>query len=329
MTGRGFLQAAVAVIVFARLWGAAPPSAVLHSDLHEKGWFKVCHGYIVQFDRSQKVSDYEAIETFDPEGRRILGVDVLKQLKGAAQADIDDIALLPGKSLVAAAIVRKGDGSIHPMLLYFDWSGSLVRGVDLPPGQEINNLELDKEGNLWALADYSGRKEDETNGSLVYVYDREGRLTKSLLRRSDYPAGFREGPQSGGVVGFGLTDDGFWFWQPVSHTITMVSREGKVLKRMPVPIPKFHVDKTGPHPADTVFIDLLPSGQIVAELDGNSPDVPPGARLFEAKHLVRTYPPELRLIGVDGPDMVFLNRYQPSTGIFDVLREPVPPRIPR
>jgi hypothetical protein len=106
--------------------------------------------------------------------------------------------------------VRKMDGSLQDMLLYFTWGGLLERSIDVPPEQEINNLDLDEDGNVWTLTDYFGG-EDDTTGPLIFVYDRTGHLLKGLLRRTDYPAGFKEEPLKGGSVGFGLTPEGSGF----------------------------------------------------------------------------------------------------------------------
>jgi hypothetical protein len=191
--------------------GSAEQTVSFRSDLAEPGWFKTSHGYIVTFNRTQKLSGRNSIDVFDREGRRVVALDVLAQIPGAAEVTLDDISIGTGRQLVAGATVRKADGDLQDMLLYFTWEGLLERSLSIPPEQEINNLDLDEDGNVWTLTDYLGR-EDDTNGPLIFVYDRMGHLVKGLLRRTDYRAGFNEGPTKGGLAGFGLTPEGAWFW---------------------------------------------------------------------------------------------------------------------
>ncbi len=256
----------------------------IRSGLAEPGWFKASHGYIVEFNRTQKLPGRDSVEVFDRKGQRAVALDVLRQLPGAAEVALDDIAVRAGRQIVAGATIRKMDGGLQDVLLYFTWEGLLERSISIPPEQEINNLDLDEDGNVWTLTDYFGRQ-DDTTGPLMFVYDQTGQLIKGLLRRTDYPAGFKEGPTNGGAVGFGVTPEGAWFWQPVRHRLTIVSREGRILKQASVALPKFHGRRTGGKtripPPEADVIALLPSGQIAAGIVSPWPDVPTGAYLSE------------------------------------------------
>jgi hypothetical protein len=227
----GSLLLILAASVLLRTGSAEPAVVSLRLGLAEPGWFKVSHGYVVAFNRTQKISNRDSIEVFDREGRRVAGVDVLRQLPGAAEVTLDDVSVREARPIVAGATIRKADGGLEDRLLYFTWEGLLDRSVSIPPEQEINNIELDENGNVWTLTDYSGRRDDDTAGALIFVYDHTGHLMKGLLRRTDYSAGFKEDPLTGGVVGFGLTQDGFWFWQPTRRRMTVVSRDGHVLSQ--------------------------------------------------------------------------------------------------
>jgi hypothetical protein len=304
--------------------GSAEPAAVsLRLGLAEPGWFKVSHGYVVAFNRTQKIPSRDSIEVFDREGRRVARVDVLGQLPGAAEVTLDDVSVRETRPIVAGATIRKADGGLEDMLLYFTWEGLLDRSVSIPPEQEINNIELDENGNVWTLTDYFGRRDDDTAGSLIFVYDHTGHLMKGLLRRTDYPAGFKKGPLTGGVVGFGLTQDGFWFWQPTRRRMTVVSRDGHVLSQKSVTLPRSQVHKSQSHPPEADLLALLPSGQVAAGIVSPRPDVPTGAYLSRGKHFVRSSSQKLRLIGIDGPDFVFLKQYEPGSVQFEIVREPL------
>ena len=143
--------------------GSAEPAAVSSRlGLAAPGWFKVSHGYVVAFNRTQKIPSRDSIEVFDREGRRVTRVDVLGQLRGAAEVTLDDVSVRETRPIVAGATIRKADGGLEDMLLYFTWEGLLDRSVSIPPEQEINNIELDEDGNVWTLTDYFGRRDDDT-----------------------------------------------------------------------------------------------------------------------------------------------------------------------
>jgi hypothetical protein len=318
-----------AFLLLLRTGSAEQATVSLRPGLAEQGWFKTSHGYIVAFDRTQKLSGRNSLEVFDREGRRAIALDVLGQLPGAAEVAIDDISVRGGRQLVAGATVRKVDGGLQDMLLYFTWEGLLERSIDIPPEQEINNLDLDEDGNVWTLTNYLGR-DDDTTGPLIFVYDRTGRLLKGLLRRTDYPAGFKEGPTTGGLAGFGLTPQGVWFWQPARHRMTIVSRDGRILKQASVALPEAHQGKTGGGktrvpPPEADVIALLPSGQVAAGVVSPWPDVPMGAYLSKGKHFVRSSSKKLRLIGIDGSDFVFMKQGEAGSGLFEVVWEPFSP----
>jgi hypothetical protein len=320
----GSLLLILAAPVLLRAGSAEPEAVSLRLGLAEPGWFKISHGYVVAFNRAQKIPSRDSIEVFDREGRRVARVDVLGQLPGAAEVTLDDVSVRETRPIVAGVTIRKADGGLEDMLLYFTWEGLLDRSVSIPPEQEINNIELDENGNVWTLTDYSGRPDDDTTGPLIFVYDHTGHLMKALLRRTDYPAGFKEGPLTGGLVGFGLTQDGLWFWQPARRRMTVVNRDGHVLSQKSVTLPRSQVHKSQSHPPEADLVALLPSGQVAAGIVSPWPDVPTGAYLSRGKHFVRSSSQKLRLIGIDGLDFVFLKQHEPGSIQFEIVREPLP-----
>lgn len=324
MARRGSVPSIWVAFVLLRSACGAQATVSMRSSLAESGWFKVSHGYIVAFNRrSQKLRGRDSLEVLDREGRRVVTLDVLGQLPGVVELALADVSISPAdRVLVVAATVRRMDGGVQSMLLYFTPDGLLERGLDIPPGREINRIDLDEDGNVWTLTDYFGRG-DDTTGPLIFVYDHTGHLIKSLLRRTDYSAGFREDPRKGGVVGFGLTDNGVWFWQPSCHRMTVVSREGRVIRQMSVALPKPRADRLHANPPQAVVVALLPSGRVGAGIVSPLPDVPAGAYLSKGSHFVRTSSQSLWPIGVDGLNFVFLKQGEHGSDRFEVSWEPI------
>jgi hypothetical protein len=297
----------------------------LKVELQEPAWFKANHGYVVAFNKRQRTKGGDSIEVFDRHGSRVFALDVMSRISGAIEVDLDDVALVPYRSLVAGAIVLRAGGA-QAMLLYFTWEGLLVKSVDLPPEQEVSNLDVDEDGSVWTLTDYLGR-DDETVGPLIFEYDGTGRLVKGLLHRTDYPAGFEVGSHNGGTVGFGLTLEAIWFWQPVRHKMTVVSRDGKVLKKISVALPKSRPEHQRLHPPEADFEALLPSGHVVAGIVSPWGDVPTGAYISKGKRFVRRSAESLLLIGVEGSELIFLKQFDRQSNNIEIVREPIPPNV--
>jgi hypothetical protein len=162
---------------------------LLHSRLPVSGWFKVSGGYVVQFERLQKAAGHDSLEVFDRNGQRVWGLDVLAALGDSVNVALSDIAVRRGGPVVAGATVKRRDGRVQALLLYFAMNGGLARSLLLPPEQGINNIDIDAAGNVWTLTDYFGR-DDDTRGPLIFEYDGAGRLSGTLLRRTDLSGGF-------------------------------------------------------------------------------------------------------------------------------------------
>ena len=94
--------------------GSAEQTVALRSGLREPGWFKVSGGNVIEFNRTQHAPGVDSVEVFDREGRRVLGLDVLKLLPGTSEVvDLDDVSSRPGGGVVVGATVRKSDGSFR------------------------------------------------------------------------------------------------------------------------------------------------------------------------------------------------------------------------
>jgi hypothetical protein len=312
----------------------------VHSRLPEPGRFKTSNGFLVQWNGNAKDPASDAIEAFDPNGERVLGVNLFKLLPSARAVSIDDVAARRDQPLAVAAVISEKDGSVRPVLLYVGWDGELVRAVDLDPSREIGWLEFDEAGNLWALTDYLGRKVwADTNaagincplGPLILVFNREGQIARSLLKQADFPDGFQEGQAIGGRVSFGVTKETIWFWQPVRHRMFVVDREGLSAKRISASLPVSrswfvriaHI-RNAAAPIEAGFSAFLPSGQLLANIISAEPDVPSGLYLSRRQRFQKSAvhsPGNTYLAGIDGSEFVFVSIPRPGSNDFQVIRE--------
>ncbi len=329
------------------LASALLPSAVqaqikvtVRSRLPEPGRFKASNGILIQWNVNPKDPDRDAIEAFDVNGQRVLGVNVFKMLPSARAVSISDVAVRSDQSVAVAAVISGRDDSIRPALLYVGWDGKLVRAIDLDASREIGWLEFDDAGNLWALTDYLGKKAwADTNaagidcplGPLIFVYDREGQVVRSLLKQVDFPDGLQEGHALGGRVSFGITPDKVWFWQPARHRMIVADWEGRNVKRIPTPLPvsrswliraSFH-RRAEPQIQAGLSV-LLPSGQVLVDIASAEPDVPSGTYILRGERLHKGSIDDARsrfLAGVDGSEFVFVSTPKLGSSDFQITRE--------
>ncbi|SPE43543.1 exported hypothetical protein [Candidatus Sulfopaludibacter sp. SbA3] len=267
----------------------------------------------------------DAIEAFDRDGRRVLGINVPKLLPSAKKISIDDIAVRRDRLLAVAAVTREKDDRTQAWLLYVGWDGELVRAVELDASKEIGWLEFDEAGDLWALTDYLGRKVQKDTieagipcplGPLIQVYDAEGKVVKSLLKQADFPEGLQESPTKGQVT-FGLTGDKVWFWQPFRHRMIITDRYGRRVQKISIPLaPTWNMGGSSL---------LLPSGEVLADVWSPTPSVR-GMYLARAQSFKKwAQPDDARLIGMDGSELVFVSKSSTGPSDFLIARRPLSP----
>jgi hypothetical protein len=121
------------------------------------------------------------IEVLDPSSKRLASCNVARALRqiDSSYADVsiyDVSARNPGYIAVAAFYARTV-GDRVALLLYFGWDGRLLRRLVLERHPEIEKLEIDESGHLWALHDFDRENptefvftEVDSSGSVLSSY---------------------------------------------------------------------------------------------------------------------------------------------------------------
>ena len=284
------------------------PAESIHSLLPEPGPFKMSDGLVLHWNVNANGRDRDAIEAFDRNGVRVLGVNVYKLLPFAKTISISDVAVLRNESIAVAVVTRETDDQTRAWILQVGWDARLTRVTELDAAKEIGWLDFDNAGNIWGLTDYLGekvRKDTIYNGvpcplgPLILVFNPEGKIVKSLLKQADFPDSLREGSAIG-QVSFGLTNDKVWFWQPAKHRMIVTDREAANVRKISIP----HA-RTWNLGGQTL---LTPTGEVVQDLNSPTPAVR-GIYLAGSSRVERfRHPQNAYLAGMDGSEFVFLTQ---------------------
>jgi hypothetical protein len=295
------------------------PAEPVHSLLPEPGLFKMSNGLLLHWNVNAKDRSRDSVEAFDMAGVRVLGLNIYKLLPSAETISIDDIAVRRNESIAMVAEIRENDNHIHAWLLQLGWDTRLARATQLEDATSIAWLDFDESANIWGLADYQGEKSRRYSvcngvpcppGPLILVFNPEGKIVKSILKQVDFPDGLREAPAIGQVT-FGLTNDRVWFWQPATHHMIVMDREGGHIRK--ISIPHARTCNLGG------LTLLTPGGDVVQDLHSPTPGVR-GLYLSNARHSERINPPQnASLAGMDGSEFVFLRRDN-ATDDFLIIR---------
>jgi hypothetical protein len=151
------------------------------------------------------------VGVFDPSRKIMVSCNLTKVIHEADSKSTDvsvyDVsARYPGYIAVSAVYARTA-GTPIALLLYFSWDGSLIRSVVLDQLPQIDKLEIDHSGHLWALNDF------DTNDPAEFVFE-EFDSSASLLNRFVKPKSHwstQESMSTGGEVSFGLPAKPFYF----------------------------------------------------------------------------------------------------------------------
>ena len=138
----------------------------------------------------------------------------------------DVSARKPGFIAVAAAYTRMNRPPVA-VLLFFDWSGLLSRRVALDELPQVESLEIDSAGHVWALNDLGGT----TARSVFTEFNSDGLVIRQLLKpQRNWSTD--ESESLGGQVSFGLTSGLAWAWLPKSRTLVSADeRSGRALSQ--------------------------------------------------------------------------------------------------
>jgi hypothetical protein len=295
------------------------PAESIHALLPEPGPFKMSDGLLLHWNVNANGRSRDAIEGFDRNGVRVLGVNVYELLPTAKTISISDLAVRRNESIAIAAVTREPDDRTRAWLLQLTWDAKLTRVIELDAAKEIGWLDFDESGNIWGLTDYLGekvRKDTIYNGvpcplgPLILVFNAEGKVVKSLLRQADFPDSLKEGPAIG-HVSFGLTHDKVWFWQPARHRMIVTDREAANVKM--ISIPHARTWNLGGRAL------LTPTGEVVQELNSPTPAVR-GIYLAGSSGVEKfSHPQKAHLAGMDGSEFVFLSQTN-TAGDFLITR---------
>lgn len=163
------------------------PAESIHSLLPEPGPFKTSDGLVLHWNVNANGRNRDAIEAFDRNGVRVLGVNVYKLLPSAKTISISDVAVRRNESIAIAVVTRETDDEIRSWLLQLGWDAKLTRVTELDAAKEIGWLDFDESGNIWGLTDYLGEKVRKDTiydgvpcplGPLVLVFNSEGKIAK-------------------------------------------------------------------------------------------------------------------------------------------------------
>lgn len=135
----------------------------------------------------------------------------------------DVSARRPGWIAVAAVYTRT-TGSPVALLLYFDWSGSLLQQVALRHRSELQSIAVVSDRQVWALNDF----DPENRSRFVFtVFDQNGTVIKEAVKTRRHWS-TEESSHQGGQTSFGVVGNYAWTWLPKSQTlITFDSRRGR------------------------------------------------------------------------------------------------------
>jgi hypothetical protein len=218
---------------------------------------------------------------------------------------------------------------VKATLLYYDWHGTLTQAVSVHPS--IERLEVDEDGNVWALLDGDGDA-GPAKSPVIAVFKGD-RIIKSFLNWTYFPHhadGIEEGPKADGAPAFGITPERVWFWLP-GYDVFSFDRDGGNITRIPMKLPK-------PKGAKPGFADYhhygalvtafewvrIPDGRFVFLVTSGAVNVEGGLYILSKKGMVR-YPmvDDDRLresvpVGLDNSDLV-LARYEPSRNEFQIF----------
>lgn len=145
-----------------------------------------------------------AIRSFDP------------AVTGALIYDVS--ARDPGFIAVAAVYTRSNLPNVA-VLLYFSSQGSLIHKTVLQDS-EIQSLEIDSAGHVWALNAFDP---DNPSNYVFSEFDAQGALVKGFLKpRAEWSTD--EGLFAGGQASFGITSGRVWAWLPDSRMLISVDQ---------------------------------------------------------------------------------------------------------
>ncbi|MBZ5497689.1 MAG: hypothetical protein LAP85_14905 [Acidobacteriia bacterium] len=286
----------------------------------ESSHIKLTNGFFVTWGHNSR-----KIEVFDRNGSSVARIDVLGSFPGFNAVGIYDASVQPDRAIVVAAVVQNRQQEkalqVKSTLLYYDWHGKLTQAVSVNPS--IERLEVDEDGNVWALLNGDGDA-GPAKSPVIAVFKGD-RIVNSFLNWTYFPHhadGIEEGPKAEGAPGFGITQDGVWFWLP-GYDVFSLDRDGGNLTRIPMNLPKpkgaqpgfVHYNGTLATAFDWVRI---PGDRFVFWVTSRAVNVEGGLYILSKKGMVRYRIADDVPVGLDNSNLV-LARYEPSRNEFQIF----------
>jgi hypothetical protein len=230
---RGILAVLVGALVLAQapMSGLASPVdssrlTVKVSIPFQRRSFKVSNDVLVVFQRNWADKTKENVELFDRAGERVASLSPLTSVQDAEAMSIWDVAVGRTGPVAMAAVFQDSEGRHAACLLLYDTTGRLLHALNLAPERMIRRLDVDEEGNTWALGETSG-VEDPALTPAVFEYDREGKLVGQYVHVVELPPIVADNEERGsGPDALGLTRDGVWLWVPERRALVTFHRDG-------------------------------------------------------------------------------------------------------
>jgi hypothetical protein len=228
---------------------------------------KIDNGFIIAWVAgTHDERNTDDVRIFDEGGRDVAKLNVLQAAPGASAVGIEDASVRHGLIAIAAIYVkREGNRAIageHSLLL-FDFRGRLTSAFRLEDWQDISNLEIDDQSNIWTLTQGSAGKNPSTVPMLL-EYSPSGAILKQLLPRDLFPlhATNVTSTPSNGMATMGYDSGIVWFWLPGSTDFVSISASDGESKMMKTQLPiKTHYTEV----PLTIARESGPSNTIVGE----------------------------------------------------------------
>jgi hypothetical protein len=170
------------------LCGQAPPVAqVDHTIAFERDFSKqpiprFRNKFVVGYD-----SGHTHLMIWDAKGNDVLNRELA--LPGAAKVSISDIAISSDGMIAVSASAYSGTGHGSAVIAWLNLRGELIRVVVTNPSA-ARRLAFAPDGSLWAFGrTFDADLKDVPQYSMLQRYSADGRLIKSVLPRSIFPAG--------------------------------------------------------------------------------------------------------------------------------------------